>query len=111
MGPERRWTAIPKLVGVEVWGRNRVAGTRPWCVKQFDSVLIEEGWGRTERFEVQVKETNSGERFSKARPSGHISFAAFPPTTARHVRLNILQASNVPTIWEFQLFDRFEGPK
>jgi len=28
----------------------------------------------------------------------------FPPVTARFVRLNILDASDAPTIWEFQLF-------
>jgi alpha-L-fucosidase len=29
---------------------------------------------------------------------------SFPPITSRLVRLNILNASDGPTIWEFQLF-------
>jgi hypothetical protein len=31
---------------------------------------------------------------------------SFPPVTARHVRLNITEATDSPTIWEFQLFTK-----
>lgn len=31
--------------------------------------------------------------------------AKFEPVTARYVRLNILEATDVPTIWEVQLFE------
>ncbi len=67
-------------------------------------VEILEAYHRTRRFELQVKDgsewrtclrgTKIGERYSKQ----------FSRVTARHVRLNILEATDVPTIWEFQLF-------
>jgi len=69
-----------------------------------DRVEILEAYNRTRRFELQNKDgsawraclrgTKIGERYSKQ----------FGPVTAQHVRLNILEATDVPTIWEFQLF-------
>ena len=32
--------------------------------------------------------------------------AEFEPATAQHVRLNLLEATDVPTIWEVQLFEK-----
>jgi alpha-L-fucosidase len=74
--------------------------------KPFDSVRIEEGWGRIQRFELQVKENDSWRTISTGNEIGPYFFRRLPPTTARYVRLNILEARDVPTIWEFQLLDR-----
>ena len=32
--------------------------------------------------------------------------ATFEPVQAQHVRLHILEATDVPTIWEVQLFEK-----
>jgi alpha-L-fucosidase len=71
---------------------------------RFDSVLIQEGWGRIQRFELQVKDNDQWRTLLQGKTIGPHFLRSIPPTTARHVRLNILEASDVPTIWEFQLF-------
>jgi hypothetical protein len=37
---------------------------------------------------------------------GHDFNTKFEPITAQFIRLNILTATDVPTIWEVQLFDK-----
>jgi alpha-L-fucosidase len=73
--------------------------------KQFDSVLIEEGWDRTQRFEVQVKENDQWRAIVASKTIGPSFSRKMPPVKARYIRLNVLEAKDVPTIWEFQLFD------
>lgn len=72
--------------------------------KTFDRVLISEGWDRVRRFELQIKKGDSWQTFSRGTTIGREFSATFPAVTARHVRLNIPEAIDVPTIWEFQLF-------
>jgi alpha-L-fucosidase len=79
--------------------------------KHFDSVLIEEGWDRTERFEVQVKENDQWRTILEGKAIGPSFFRKMPPVKARYVRLNVLEAKDVPTIWEFQLCDGVEQKK
>ena len=105
VGAETRpWTAIRQRAG-----RAGVGSKRGWleldlgAAKQFDAVLIEEGWDRTERFAVEIKESQQWRTILAGKTIGPSFFRKFPPVKARYVRLNILQASDVPTIWEFQL--------
>jgi len=61
---------------------------------------------RITKFELQVK-LNKDDPWQVAYSGGKAGkkFAAdFAPVKARYVRLNILDATNSPTIWEFQLF-------
>jgi hypothetical protein len=73
--------------------------------KRFDAFLIEEGWARIQRFEIQVKDHGAWRTVCEGKEIGPYCLRNLPPTTARYVRLDILEARNVPTIWEFQLFD------
>jgi hypothetical protein len=74
--------------------------------KRFDTVLIEEGWGRVQRFQIQIKESNQWRTILDGKTIGPYFIRQVVPMTARYVRLNVLEARNVPTIWEFQLLDR-----
>jgi len=68
---------------------------------------ISEGWDRTRQFELQIRSGQTWKTVYRGTKIGTDFQAAVSPFTARHVRLNILKAIDVPTIWEFQLF----GPK
>jgi len=71
--------------------------------KTFGSVFISEAYDRVSKFELQIKKGDSWRTFFKGRKIGEKFSATFPPVTARHVRLNIIEATHVPTIWEVQL--------
>jgi len=79
--------------------------------KRFDAILIEEGWDRTQRFEVQINESDQWRTILEGKAIGPSFFRKVPPVTARHVRLSILEAKDVPTIWEFQLCNGIETSK
>ncbi|MGA2498660.1 MAG: alpha-L-fucosidase [Tepidisphaeraceae bacterium] len=70
----------------------------------FDRVAIKEYEPRIRSFELQSKDDADWKTFYKGSTAGLDFEARFPAVTARHVRLNVLDASNGPTIWEFQLF-------
>ena len=72
--------------------------------KTFASVFISEAYDRVSQFELQVMKGDSWRTFFKGGKIGEKFSARFEPVTARHVRLNIIEASHVPTIWEVQLF-------
>ena len=67
--------------------------------------VIEEGaWNRVRRFELQYQVEANGHRSSQERPLGLAKVLQFPGITARKFRLNILEATDVPTIWEIRFF-------
>ena len=71
----------------------------------FNHVMISEAYeGRVQRFELQYKDGNQWKTFLSGTNIGRNYSKTFDPVEAQHVRLNILQASEGPTIWEFQLF-------
>jgi alpha-L-fucosidase len=59
---------------------------------------------RVQEFELQAKEGDSWKTFFRGTTIGEEFSAQFPPIEARVIRLNILKATEGPTIWEFQLF-------
>ena len=67
-------------------------------------VEILEAYNRTRRFELQVKDGSTWRACLQGTKIGDRYSKQLGPVTARHVRLNILEATDVPTIWEFQLF-------
>ena len=67
------------------------------------AVIDETGWDRLEAFELQSWHGTSWQTFVQGTQHGRVD-VKFNPVTARRVRLNILKAKDVPTIWEFQLF-------
>ena len=72
--------------------------------KAFDRLSVSEAFGRTRRFELQVKSGDTWKTVYRGTRLGPAFTATVPTTTARHVRLLIVEATDVPTIWEVQLF-------
>jgi alpha-L-fucosidase len=71
-----------------------------------ERVEIEEEFpGRVEKFELQSKDGGEWKTFFSGTKLGHFS-QKFPPVTARHFRLNILQANEGPTISEIRWIER-----
>jgi alpha-L-fucosidase len=70
----------------------------------FSRVIINEEFDRVQKFELQYKDGEQWRTFTKGTKIGNKLELKFPSITARYVRLNILDATDGPTIWEFQLF-------
>jgi alpha-L-fucosidase len=67
-------------------------------------VILEEGYHRTEEFVVEWKDGEAWRELAKGTTIAGDQAIDFPPVTARYVRLNILKASEVPTIEELQVY-------
>jgi len=63
-------------------------------------------WDRVRRFELQIQKDGRWQTIYSGTTIGADFTAKFDPVMARHVRLNILEATDVPTIWEVQLFEQ-----
>ncbi len=73
----------------------------------FSKALISEAFSpRVQSFELQCKVGEEWKTFHQGTTLGIDYKAGFDPVTARQVRLHILQASEGPTIWEFQLLEK-----
>ena len=70
----------------------------------FNRIKIQEEYDRVQEFELQYKGGNQWKNFAKGTKLGHDYSKQFEPVTGRYVRLNILKATDGPTICEFQLF-------
>jgi len=71
---------------------------------KFNRVKISEAYDRVQEFELQHKDGEQWQTFVRGTKIGLNYSKQFEPIAARHVRLNILNATDGPTIWEFQLF-------
>lgn len=72
--------------------------------KTFNRVLIlENPWNRVRRFQLQYRDGEAWRTFHEGTTLGEFHLS-FEPIKARHVRLNVLEATDVPTIWEVALF-------
>jgi len=69
----------------------------------FNQVKIAEAYDRVREFELQYKNTTQWKTFARGTKIGADYSKTFEPVTARQVRLNILNSTDGPTIWEFQL--------
>jgi alpha-L-fucosidase len=69
-----------------------------------DRVQISEAYDRVSRFELQRKDGDRWQTFARGSRIGDEYVQRFSPITAQIVRLNIIEATEGPTIWEFQLF-------
>lgn len=92
-----RWGAAPDSRGgwLEVDLGNETTFTR--------AVINEQGWNRIEAFELQAWDGQAWQTFAQGTRVGRLELT-FDPVAASKVRLNILKANDVPTIWEFQLY-------
>jgi len=72
--------------------------------KTFDRIVVlESPWNRTQKFELQYRDGNTWKTFHEGTAMGDLRLQ-FKPVTARFFRLNILEATDVPTIWEVHLY-------
>jgi len=68
------------------------------------AVIREAYAGRVREFELKRKVDDEWRTFHRGTTLGERAELRFAPVTARHVRLDILEATEGPTIWEIQLF-------
>jgi alpha-L-fucosidase len=76
------------------------------AARTFDRVVILEApWNRVRRFQLQWRngEADAWTTFHEGAEIGDLDLH-FPPVTARYFRLNVLEATEVPTIWEVLLY-------
>jgi alpha-L-fucosidase len=69
----------------------------------FSRVMVSEAYDRVRRFELQYKTGQAWKTILAGTRIGEKYARAFEPVRARRVRLRILEATDGPTIWEFQL--------
>jgi alpha-L-fucosidase len=69
----------------------------------FSRVTISEAYDRVRRFELQYKDGDAWKTFLQGARIGERYSRSFDPVTAQVVRLSILDATDGPTIWEFEL--------
>jgi alpha-L-fucosidase len=69
----------------------------------FNGVRIREDYDRVQKFEVQVKVGKGWKTVYSGTTIGKDFEKKFESVSARVVRLNILEATEGPTIWEFEL--------
>jgi len=72
--------------------------------KTFREIRIHEEYDRILKFELQIKNDGDWETIHKGAVVGRNFVLTFDPVKAQCVRLNILEATDVPTIWEMELF-------
>jgi len=70
----------------------------------FSRAVIKEAFDRVRSFQLQQKVGEKWEPFARGTVLGEQREIKFSPVTAQHVRLEILNATDGPTLWEFQLF-------
>jgi len=68
------------------------------------ALIDESGWDRVKKFELQCKDGENWKTFYAGTTIGKNKEVTFEAVSGRYFRLNILESSDIPTIWEFQLF-------
>jgi alpha-L-fucosidase len=66
--------------------------------------FISEPYDRVQKFELQAHDGKDWRTFHRGKTIGENHTATFPPVKTRRVRLNLLETTDGPSIWEFQLF-------
>jgi alpha-L-fucosidase len=73
--------------------------------KTFDRCRVSEAFpNRVQKFELQQWRDSGWKTFCTGTTIGETWTRRFEPVTAQRVRLNILDSTDGPTLWEFQLF-------
>ena len=69
------------------------------------AMIDEHDWNRVKKFELQYLDGSEWKTVYAGTTIGAKKYLTFQPVQARLFRLNILDSSDGPTIWEVQLFD------
>jgi alpha-L-fucosidase len=72
----------------------------------FNRAVIKEGFDRIRRFQLEKREGDEWKPFFEGKTVGEKTAFDFDAVTAQQIRLNVLEALDGPTIWEFQLLMR-----
>ncbi|MBN2579547.1 MAG: alpha-L-fucosidase [Pirellulales bacterium] len=73
--------------------------------KTFRRVRMAEAFPhRIQKFELQRWDGSDWKTFYTGTTVGESWLKTFPPVTAQRVRLNVLESTDGPTLWEFQVF-------
>ena len=67
-------------------------------------VVKELGYPRTQEFAIEYQDAGTWKELARGTTLAGVKEFKFPPVSARHVRLNILKATQTPTIEEFQVY-------
>jgi alpha-L-fucosidase len=70
------------------------------------AVVDEGNWNRVRQFEIQVFQDGAWKTVASGSAIGSAKGITFTPVTARVFRLNILKATEVPTICEFEVHEQ-----
>jgi len=70
-----------------------------------DRAWLSEAYDRVEEFELQADRDGRWETFTRGGKIGPGLELKFAPVQVRRVRLNVLKATDGPTVWEFLLFE------
>ena len=73
------------------------------------AIIMEEGFKRIEKFAIEYKKGDAWVPVASGTTIGGTKTFTFEPVTARQFRLNVLEASGVPTFEEFQLHGPSQG--
>lgn len=68
------------------------------------AVIKELGYHRTQKFAIECKNGEGWKELAKGTTIAGTKVIDFKPITARHFRLNVQKANEVPTIEEFELY-------
>ena len=60
---------------------------------------------RVRKFAIEYWDDGQWKACHEGRELGAILSVKFAPVTAQRVRLNVIEATDGPTIWEFELFE------
>jgi len=71
-----------------------------------DRAFLSEAYDRIEEFELQADRDGRWKTFARGGKIGSGLELKFQPVAVQKVRLNILKATDGPTIWEFLLFEQ-----
>jgi alpha-L-fucosidase 2 len=96
--PETRWASMQPQSWLEVDLGKPMTFTK--------AVISEAFSPRVQSYQLQAKVGEEWKTFHTGTTLNVNSRLSFDPITARHVRLHILQSTDGPTIWEFQLMSR-----
>jgi alpha-L-fucosidase len=69
------------------------------------SAFLSEAYDRVEQFELLYQRDGQWLPFASGDKIGDALELTFPPVSVQLVRLNVLKATDGPTIWEFRLFE------
>ena len=95
--PRSGWTFNPGIKSASI----EVDLGKPFT---FDRAWINEPYDRIQKFELQAKQGDDWQTFHSGTTIGEDFNVEFPPVTAQHVRLQVLDTTINPLVGEFHLF-------